>query len=119
MSIEPKQPGPKKPAPETSSPETPSPALQAPEVPTPEVPGNATPDAELQLSPAGLSAEARPSARLLEFLVCPTTKSPLELSPDHTELRSKKARVAYPIRDGIPLLTADTARELRDDELRK
>ena len=62
---------------------------------------------------------ARPAARLLEFLVCPMTKAMLELSKDHTELISRKARVAYPIRDGIPLLTSDTARDLTDDELRR
>lgn len=65
------------------------------------------------------AVEARPAARLLEFLVCPATRGTLELSADHTELISRKARLAYPIRDGIPLLTADTARILSDDELRR
>ena len=63
--------------------------------------------------------EARPAARLLEFLVCPSTKGPLELSADRTELISRKARLAYPIRDGVPLLTADTARTLSDEDLRR
>jgi uncharacterized protein YbaR (Trm112 family) len=61
---------------------------------------------------------ARPAPRLLEILVCPLTKSTLELSRDHSELISRRARLAYPIRDGIPLLTSETARELTDDELK-
>lgn len=61
---------------------------------------------------------ARPAPRLLEILVCPLTRATLELSRDHTELISRRARLAYPIRDGIPLLTSDTARELSDEELR-
>ena len=60
----------------------------------------------------------RPAPRLLELLVCPLTKSTLELSRDHTELISRRARVAYPIRDGIPLLTSETARDLTDEELK-
>lgn len=62
---------------------------------------------------------ARPSPRLLEFLVCPVTKTTLELSADRTELISRAARLAFPIRDGIPLLTTETARDLTDDDLRK
>lgn len=64
-------------------------------------------------------AAARLSPRLLEFLVCPVTKTTLEISADKTELISRAARLAYPIRDGIPLLTAETARDLTDDDLRK
>jgi len=62
---------------------------------------------------------ARPAPRLLEFLVCPLTKTTLELSADRTELISRAARLAYPIREGIPMLTSETAREMSDDELRK
>jgi uncharacterized protein YbaR (Trm112 family) len=65
------------------------------------------------------SEQPRPSPRLLEFLVCPVTKSTLVLSKDRSELISRAARLAYPIRDGIPLLTTETARELSDDEIRK
>mgnify|MGYP001821452284 CR=1 FL=1 len=61
---------------------------------------------------------ARLSPRLLEFLVCPVTKTTLEISPDRTELISRAARLAFPIRDGIPLLTTETARDLTDDDLR-
>lgn len=62
---------------------------------------------------------ARLSPRLLEFLVCPVTKTTLEISPDRSELISRAARLAFPIRDGIPLLTTEAARDLKDDELRK
>ena len=64
-------------------------------------------------------AAARLSPRLLEFLVCPVTRTTLELSADKSELISRAARLAYPIRDGIPLLTRETARELTDDDLKK
>lgn len=56
--------------------------------------------------------------KLLEILVCPVTKGPLTMSSDKTELISYSARLAYPIRDGIPVMLADEARELRPDELR-
>lgn len=59
-----------------------------------------------------------PSPRLLEILVCPLTRSTLEISKDRTELISRQAHLAYPIRDGIPLLTRETARELSEEELR-
>ena len=53
---------------------------------------------------------------LLDILACPICKGPLELSKDKTELISKGAGVAYPIRDGIPVLIADEARTLETDE---
>ena len=62
---------------------------------------------------------ARMSPRLLEFLVCPVTRTTLEISKDRTELISRAARLAYPIRDGVALLTAESARQLSDEELRK
>ena len=62
---------------------------------------------------------AHPSPRLLEFLVCPVTKTTLEISDDKAELISRAARLAFPIRDGIPLLTIETARDLSDDDLKK
>jgi uncharacterized protein YbaR (Trm112 family) len=61
---------------------------------------------------------AVPSPRLLEILVCPLTRSTLEISSDRTELISRRARLAYPIRDGIPLLTREMARELNDKDLK-
>ena len=57
-------------------------------------------------------------SKLLELLVCPVTKGPLTMSADKTELISFSARLAYPIRDGIPVMLADEARELRADEVR-
>jgi len=57
-------------------------------------------------------------SKLLEILVCPVTKGPLTMSADKTELISFSARLAYPIRDGIPVMLADEARELRVDEVR-
>ena len=54
--------------------------------------------------------------RLLEILVCPLTKSPLRYDREAQELISEEAGLAYPIRDGIPIMLADEARRLRDDE---
>jgi uncharacterized protein YbaR (Trm112 family) len=50
--------------------------------------------------------------RLLEILVCPLTKGPLEYDRAHNELISRKAGLAYPIRDGIPIMLPDEARPL-------
>jgi hypothetical protein len=50
--------------------------------------------------------------KLLEILVCPVTKGPLTYDRARQELVSKKAGLAYPIRDGIPIMLADEARVL-------
>ncbi len=50
--------------------------------------------------------------KLLEILVCPVTKGPLEYDASAQELISKQAGLAYPIRDGIPIMLAEEAREL-------
>lgn len=50
--------------------------------------------------------------KLLEILVCPVTKGPLEYDAAAQELISKQAGLAYPIRDGIPIMLAEEAREL-------
>ena len=55
--------------------------------------------------------------RLLELLVCPVTKGPLEYKREKQELFSRSARLAYPIRDGIPILLENEARTLTDEEL--
>lgn len=55
--------------------------------------------------------------RLLELLVCPLTKTTLEYRRDANELVSRQARLAYPIVDGIPLMTEDAARQLSDEDL--
>ena len=52
--------------------------------------------------------------RLLELLVCPLTKTRLVYDADKQELVSRAAGLAYPIRDGIPVMLADAARELKD-----
>ena len=57
--------------------------------------------------------------RLLELLVCPVTKGPLEYKREKQELISRSARLAYPIRDGIPVLLETEARTLGDDELER
>ena len=50
--------------------------------------------------------------KLLEILVCPLTKATLEYDPAKQELISRTAKLAYPIRDGIPIMLADEAREI-------
>ncbi|MES1150425.1 MAG: Trm112 family protein [Dongia sp.] len=57
--------------------------------------------------------------KLLEILVCPLTKGPLVYDAKKQELLSKQAGIAYPIRDGIPIMLADEARPLTDDEMRR
>ncbi len=53
--------------------------------------------------------------KLLEILVCPVTKTTLRYDRDRQELISDKARLAYPIRDGIPIMLAEEARVLDDE----
>jgi uncharacterized protein YbaR (Trm112 family) len=55
--------------------------------------------------------------RLIELLVCPVTKGPLEFDREKQELISRSARLAYPVRDGIPVLLENEARVLTDAEL--
>lgn len=50
--------------------------------------------------------------KLLEILVCPLTKGPLSYDQGAQELVSKQAKLAFPIRDGIPIMLIDEAREL-------
>ena len=50
--------------------------------------------------------------KLLELLVCPLTKAPLEYDAEAQELISRQAGLAYPIRDGIPIMLPDEARQL-------
>ncbi|HEY3950132.1 Trm112 family protein [Phenylobacterium sp.] len=52
--------------------------------------------------------------RLLEILVCPLTHGPLEYDRARGELVSRSARLAYPIRDGVPIMLPEEARELTD-----
>lgn len=55
--------------------------------------------------------------RLLDILVCPVSKAPLEWHPDRSELWCRASRLAYPVRDGIPVMLEDEARALTDEEL--
>ena len=54
--------------------------------------------------------------RLLEILVCPVTHGPLEYDRDKGELISRSAKLAYPIRDGAPIMLPEEARELDEGE---
>jgi uncharacterized protein YbaR (Trm112 family) len=54
--------------------------------------------------------------KLLEILVCPVTKGPLIYDREREELVSKSARLAYPIRDGIPVMLEEEARRLEPRE---
>lgn len=54
--------------------------------------------------------------KLLEILVCPVTKGPLVYDRERQELVSKRAGLAYPIRNGVPIMLAGEARELAEDE---
>jgi uncharacterized protein YbaR (Trm112 family) len=57
--------------------------------------------------------------KLLELLVCPVTKGPLQYDRDKQELVSRSARLAYPVRDDIPVLLENEARTLTDEELER
>ncbi len=56
-------------------------------------------------------------AKLLALLVCPVTKGPLDFNAERQELISCSARLAYPVRDGIPIMLEVQARTLSDEEL--
>jgi len=70
--------------------------------------------------PATTSPETGPEVeidpRLLEILVCPVTHGPLEYERARGELISRSARLAYPIRDGVPIMLPEEARELADGD---
>jgi uncharacterized protein YbaR (Trm112 family) len=64
--------------------------------------------------PAPIQDDVEVDPRLLEILVCPVTHGPLEYARDRSELISRSARLAYPIRDGVPIMLPEEARELTD-----
>ena len=64
--------------------------------------------------PAEAKTQPPLDPRLLEILVCPLTKGPLEYDRDAGELISRKAGLAYPVRDGIPIMLPEEARKLED-----
>lgn len=59
---------------------------------------------------------ARVDPRLLELLICPVTRQPLSYDKDAQELISQKARLAYPIRDGLPIMLESEARSLDPED---
>jgi uncharacterized protein YbaR (Trm112 family) len=66
--------------------------------------------------PAAAPPAAEVDPRLLEILVCPVTRGPLTYDRAKAELVSKRARLAYPIRDGVPIMLPEEARELGEGE---
>ena len=54
--------------------------------------------------------------KLLEVLACPQSRTPLRYDRERQELISERARLAYPVRDGVPIMLIDEARELGADE---
>lgn len=63
------------------------------------------------------SSSAPVDPKLLELLVCPVTKGPLSYDRARNELVSDKAGLAFPIRDGIPIMLVDEARQIDDTHL--
>ena len=63
-----------------------------------------------------MSETADIDPRLLEILVCPQSRGPLRYDRERQELISMQARLAYPVREGVPILLVDEARDLRPDE---
>ncbi len=70
-----------------------------------------------QVPAAGVALRHVVDSRTLEMLVCPLTKTRLALSADRTELISIAAHLAFPIRDGVPMLSLDEAREIDPDDM--
>lgn len=66
------------------------------------------------MSEANEKSAPRVDPKLLEILVCPLTKTPLEYDAAAQELISRAAGLAFPIRDGVPLMTVEAARHLDD-----
>jgi uncharacterized protein YbaR (Trm112 family) len=62
------------------------------------------------------TGQRRIDPKLLEILVCPLTKRSLRYDPERQELVSEQAGLAYPIRDGIPIMLVDEARTLEDED---
>lgn len=62
-----------------------------------------------------MTKQALPNPKMLELLVCPLTKATLEYDRESMELVSAAAKLAYPIRDGIPILIPSEARALDTD----
>ncbi|MBW3096810.1 Trm112 family protein [Pseudohoeflea coraliihabitans] len=61
--------------------------------------------------------QGHPDTKLLELLVCPLTRTALHYDRDRAELLSVKARLAFPVRDGIPIMLVSEARQMTDQEV--
>jgi uncharacterized protein YbaR (Trm112 family) len=75
-------------------------------------PGEIAGSQPMSTVPATERPEGSVDPKLLEILVCPLTKGPLEYDAAKQELVSRKAKLAYPIRDGIPIMLPEEARRL-------
>lgn len=64
----------------------------------------------------GIRTRGVVDVKMLELLVCPLTYGPLEFDADTEELVSERANLAYPVRDGIPIMLVSEARELPDKD---
>jgi uncharacterized protein YbaR (Trm112 family) len=69
------------------------------------------------IEPLNLLYHSDMDSKLLELLVCPVTKGYLDWDTSRQELLSRSARLAYPVRNGIPILLESEARVLSDEEL--
>jgi uncharacterized protein len=76
--------------------------------------GSAMSDDAEKRTPSNEPAGPKVDARLLEILVCPVTRAELTYDPVRQELISRAARLAYPIRDGVPIMLPEEARKLDD-----
>ncbi len=75
-----------------------------------------TPDRRFNKDVSEPAAAAEIDPRLLEILVCPLTHGRLDYVREHSELVSRAARLAYPIRDGVPIMLPEEARTLDEGE---
>ena len=71
-------------------------------------------DSDIGAGETGQPAPRGVDRKLLEMLVCPLTKTALEYDAEHQELISRAAKLAYPIRDGIPIMLPDEARPIEE-----
>lgn len=67
-------------------------------------------------SPPNIRSAGAVDVKMLELLVCPLTYGPLTFNASKTELVSARAKLAYPVRDGIPIMLVSEARQLPDDD---
>lgn len=74
------------------------------------------PEALAAMADGGRSERALIEPKLLELLVCPLTKKPLKWDAERKELVSAQARLAYPVRDGVPIMLPSEARPLDPDQ---